>query len=811
MPLLEGSLPARLHTAMGRARIAPLVLALIAAHSAVAAGPAWAEETPAAATSFLLLRADQQAADVDQGRLVATGNVEARFDGWRLQADRLEVMEASRTVYASGRVRLQRGNQTLQASRLRYSQLEGSGELEDVYGVIDQEGIEAELERLQPPGSKPKPATPKAATTTTAPQPLAQPQPASPLEQDFACPPLQSQPGDRPVINLLPPGRTALPTLPAPRGCPGATTGQRPRSLREVLTDVALEPGGPGSSGRPAADHTTAPATEPATAQATEPAAAIAQRVAGVRFRQSVDTSIKLNLTAVIDTDEEASNAGPSGASVIRRPKPGRGELNRLRFQAANVVLRGNRWTASEVAFTNDPFTPAQSWVIGEQVEARLEPEGVTRIQARRTRILLSNRLALPGIRRAAIGEEGLQFTLDTDQRDRDGLYLGYNLPPLRFGERGKLELQPQFLVQRAIQGRTDSYTAPGRSLAGPRVNQSLQGGDLFGLVALLNAPLGRFSLKADTSFSTFSPDNFTAGTRSIVRLGTPLGLPGHTSSQGQLFGAYRERVYNGSLGLQTVVYAYGGQLEGGLTLNADPADRAGDRRRTPYLGPWTIDWRAVAGDYQAALFRSDELDTLWRARFNAGLNGSLRLWEAEPEPDREALPALRYSALPIRPGVALDFGLATSLAHYEDGARQNTLTLYGGPAFTLGRFRQPWFDYTQVAVLLGGTRRDGLSPFGFDRAVDLRTVSFRAAQQLYGPLVLEAGATVNIDDSSRFYGDVSYSYVELKLQQRSYELGVYYSPYDGIGGIRIKLNDFSFNGGGTPFVPRPAAELKPR
>jgi hypothetical protein len=62
----------------------------------------------------------------------------------------------------------------------------------------------------------------------------------------------------------------------------------------------------------------------------------------------------------------------------------------------------------------------------------------------------------------------------------------------------------------------------------------------------------------------------------------------------------------------------------------------------------------------------------------------------------------------------------------------------------------------------------------------------------------------VNIDTNSRFYGDVSYSYLELKLQQRSYELGVYYSPYDKIGGIRIRLNDFSFRGGGTPFVPRP-------
>ena len=46
---------------------------------------------------------------------------------------------------------------------------------------------------------------------------------------------------------------------------------------------------------------------------------------------------------------------------------------------------------------------------------------------------------------------------------------------------------------------------------------------------------------------------------------------------------------------------------------------------------------------------------------------------------------------------------------------------------------------------------------------------------------------------------------MELKLLQRSYEFGVFYSPYDKIGGIRIRLNDFSFRGSGTPFVPRPS------
>jgi len=723
-----------------------------------------------------LIRADRQSVDADRSLVVAEGNVEARFDGWRLLADRVEVMETSRTVFATGRVRLYKGDQMLQASQLRYSQLEGTGELEDIYGVIDQAGVERELKALQQlADGQPQSKTEQAGETP---------------DQGFACPELRSRSDQRPVQELLPPRRVPLPSMPAPRGCPGGGELVLPSPLETLL----------GNQKPPQDPAPTATADEPAAERRP-----LEQRVQGVRFRQAMDTAIKLDLVAVIDTDEETATSGPRGAGILRQPKPSRGRLNRLRFQASNLVIRGNRWSAREVAFTNDPFTPAQSWTIGYQVETVFEEKGITRIRARRTRILLSNRLAVPGLNSAVIGEEALQFSLDTDQRDRDGIYLGYNLPTLRIGEKGKLNLQPQFMLQRAIEGRTSSYTAPGKSLAGPRVNQNLQAGDLFGLTAVLDLPIDRFRLQADTSLSTFSPDNLAAGTRSIVRLGTPLALAGHSSSQGQLFGSYRERVYNGSLGLQTVVYSYGGQLEGSLRFNADPADPAKDQRRTPYFGPVEVDWRAVGGNYQANLFRRNRLDTQWRGRLNAGFSSSLRLWEASLDPDRGDLAALRYTAQPVRPGLALNFGLATSLAHYEAGARQNTFTLFGGPAFTLGRFREPWFDYTQFAVLVGGTFFDGLSPFGFDRAVDLRTLSFRAAQQLYGPLVLEAGATVNIDGNSRFYGDVSYSYLELKLQQRSYALGVYYSPYDGIGGIRIRLNDFSFTGSGTPFVPRPA------
>lgn len=740
----HGSLP------IARVGLQAGLLSLVLLAGAAQAGPQDLPAEPGSASpSFLVIRADRQTVEADRTVVVAEGNVEARFQGWRLLADRVEVMERTRTVYATGRLRLHKGDQVIQASRLRYSQLEGSGELDDIYGVIDQEGLEREVKTF---GQSP-PISPTATSGADA----------DSADQGFACPELRSRSDQRPVLELLPPRRVPGPSMPAPRGCPEDQPA-------------------PGAQ-KPIED----------------------QRVSDVRFRQAVDTSIKLNLVAVIDTEEETSTSGPRGASVYRRPKPSRGTVNRLRFQASSLQIRGNRWTGREVAFTNDPLTPAQSWTIGYGVEAVFEGEGVTRIKAARTRILLSNRVALPGINQAVIGDEALQLTLDTDRRDRDGIYLGYNLPTLRIGETGRLNLQPQFMLQRAIQGRTDSYTAPGKSLAGAAVNQPLRAGDLFGLTGELNLPIDRFRLQADTSFSTLSPQNLAAGTRSIVRLSTPLGLAGHQKSQGQLFGSYRERVYNGSLGLQTVVYSYGGQLEGTLRFNPDPADPRSDLRRTPYFGPIELDWRAIAGNYQANLFESDRLDTQWRARLNGGLSSSLRLWQAALEPEVDVSAALRYAAEPVRPGLALNVGLASSLAGYGDGARQNTFTLFGGPAITLGRFRQPWFDYSQVAVLLGGTLRDGRSPFGFDRAVDLRTLSFRAAQQLYGPLVVEAGATVNIDSNSRFYGDVSYSYVELKLQQRSYELGVYYSPYDKIGGIRIRLNDFSFRGSGTPFVPRSA------
>ncbi|MEI6359238.1 MAG: hypothetical protein WCO50_02790, partial [Synechococcus sp. ELA619] len=99
----------------------------------------------------LELQADQQGFDQLLNRFVATGQVKALLNGGRLLADRLEFDPTSRTVYASGSVRFQRGHEYLQASRLRFNLIQAEGELEDVYGVIDLETAESDFDLARQP------------------------------------------------------------------------------------------------------------------------------------------------------------------------------------------------------------------------------------------------------------------------------------------------------------------------------------------------------------------------------------------------------------------------------------------------------------------------------------------------------------------------------------------------------------------------------------------------------------------------------------------------------------------------------------
>ena len=921
----------------------------------------------------LELSADSQRYDAQLGRYVATGHVKALLAGGRIQADRLEFDPASRQLLASGSVRFQRGQQYLQASRLRFSLLEGRGEMEDVYGVLDLDGSKQDLDFSQVPSAPLLPPEPISCSPALPPLPDWHPFPwsvtawggqmytanfgdtflfngqyrpeylagvgmqrrlldggpfAFELDANLLNHRSRSQPGggfnqevpyaNTPAQNfgdgtlglglrfwlqpwlslyfvegvslltepsnyektfrenyatflnylafeveaLVTPRLSAVgrihhrsgaygtyngvsegsngyllglryrfgtsppprkpPELPPAQGCPGAPPPESkpPTDLASQLDLVTMGPaaGDPAASGR--RDSGTATAQAPAAParnrgtvwdrarilerERSTVVAGLNQRVTDVNFQQSLSAERRYGFPSTLSTPDQVNEFGGARPNQLNtlatqgNSQLVKGTISRWRVQARQMAFTPTTITADRMALSNDPFTPAQSWMDSENVVATLLPNGDTEIRTDRNQLVLDERLPIPITRKTVIKKKqdvDNRWVLGADQEDRNGRYIGYNIP-VRVGETGILRIQPQFLTQRAINGNTDSYPLPGQSANAPGVSQPTKAGDLFGLQATLRKQVLGFNSDATLEMSTFNPDNVANGTRSWGDFNRAVKMPLLGESKWRLFGAYRYRTWNGTLGEQDVYSAYGTSLE-----------------QTGLLPTWgklsgNYLWRTGVGNFQGNDFTSNNLADFWRFSGIGSMNFNYPLWVGKAAP-LTATQAYANTGQPIVPGLWLRANVLGTFAYYGNGTNQNTIGLSGGPTLTLGHFVKPFFDYTEITLTGGGTLRQGASPFSFDQAVDLSTVGIGLTQQIAGPLVFSGGVGINVDPNSGTYGGVTNSYIELRWQRRSYEIGVYYSPYDGLGGLRVKLNDFNFSGPGLPFVPyTPQGEL---
>jgi len=907
----------------------------------------------------LELRADSQGYDNQLGRFVAVGHVQAVMGGGRLMADRLEFDTRSRSLYALGSVRFQRGQQSLQASRLRYSLLEGKGEMDDVYGVLDLDGSAQDFKPDASPSQPLPDPEPISCTPVLPPPPQWHPYPwavsgwagqmfaanfgdtflfkghlrpeylggvglqrrlvdagpfAFELDANLLGHRAAQQPGgefnqtvpfaDTPsqaftdgtlgiglrlwvqpwlslyfvegvsllsqnsnyertfrenygkflnylafeVEALVSPqwsavgrihhrsgaygiyngvsegsnayliglryrfGSTTPPrepiTLPPPQGCPGAVPpGQEeaPLTLEQQLEQVALGQGRIPAKPAPRPPQPAIPSPPGnvwARARAQEKArsdaiARLDQRVRNVQFEQSLVTERRRGFPTdapSTDTVNQFGGVRPVQLNDLatKNNEPLlRGTISRWRLQARHLAFTPTTFSSDRIGFTNDPFTPAQAWLDSENVVATLQANGDTVIQAQRNLLRIEERLPIPVSRSTTIKKQEQvdnRWVLASDKKDRDGYYVGYNVP-LGIGDKTKLVIQPQVLIQRAIDSGTDSYPLPGQSAGAPGVQQPTTTSDLFGLEAKLTSGIWGFDTIAKLDVSTFNPDNIANGTRSWGQIRHPLTLPLLGETSFRLFGAYRFRTWNGSLGEEDVYSAYGVSLDDTGTL--------------PNWGRLSSNyyWRLGVANVKANTFNTDNLGQYWRGNGIGSLNLSLPLWTGK------ALPAtptqgLSNSPVPVIPGLRLNGNLLGTFAYYGDGTNQNTLSFSAGPTLTLGHFTKPFLDYTELTITGGATLRQGLSPLSFDRAVDLGTLGIGLTQQIAGPLLFSGGIGFNVDPKSTNYGDVTGSYVELRWQRRAYEIGIYYSPYEGLGGVRVKLHDFNFSGPGLPFVP---------
>lgn len=474
---------------------------------------------------------------------------------------------------------------------------------------------------------------------------------------------------------------------------------------------------------------------------------------------------------------------GPSIGFNNRSPQ--QGQINRLRFEAAQADFMGDSLVAQNVRITNDPFSPPELELRSSRVTYnRLSPT-TAEIRARNPRLvfdqgfelpLLVNRLVLDERRR----DSGL-LNFGFDERDRDGFFVErtfdvYSSPLVSFS------LTPQILVQRAID----------------------QGGfpdpDHFGLLAELDF---RFTptttAQAVASFSSLDFGEIEDVLRASVR--AQQRVFNHTVS---LEYSYRNRLFNGSLGFQDVQSSVGLVVTSPRYVLGDSLINLTYQGSIQYVNAQTDQndlYPLLREDRDLSCIDPDNRDTtgngcadLTRYQAAATLSRFFPLWYGTPLPPTPT-EGLRYTPTPVVPYLGVFTQVQGVYSGYSNGDSQASLR---GGVSLLGQFgnhSRPFLDFTGFSFGYYNTLLDGKSPFLFDRVSDEQFVIARVIQQIYGPLLAGVQIAYNLDTQDEI--DTVYT---LEYRRRTYSIIATYSTGRGSAALSFQLNDFNWTGDPGPF-----------
>ena len=467
-----------------------------------------------------------------------------------------------------------------------------------------------------------------------------------------------------------------------------------------------------------------------------------------------------------------------SGSSATPTTRSG-GSINRFRYEADRVDFEGSEAIATNMRITNDPFSPPELELQAETARFRRISPLLDEIVASQPRLVFDQSFSVPTFRNRILidrrpREPGL-FNFGFDDDDRGGLFIErpfeiYNSPTVRFS------ITPQYFLQRAIFDENP---------IDPRV---------FGFKSRLDVTIGpRTSLVGSVAFTSLDFNEIEDETRASLRLQQIIGttLPHNLN----LEASYRDRLFNGSLGFQTVQSSIGAVL-------ISPVIPLGDT--------------GISLNYQAGIqninANTNRLDLLPRVRDNnrinltryqaaASLNRNFLLWRGT------ALPAtpeegLRYTPTPVVPYLAFNANVSGVTSLYSNGDNQNSISGSVGLAGQIGHFSRPFLDYTGFNLRFTQVVVGDLSPFLFDRVVDTTVLSGGITQQLYGPLRLGFQTSFNLDTGQ----EISTDYF-LEYRRRSYNVILRYNPVQGLGSLNLRVSDFNWTGNPGRFDGRPVIQ----
>lgn len=479
-------------------------------------------------------------------------------------------------------------------------------------------------------------------------------------------------------------------------------------------------------------------------------------------------------VTNVVQTGGFAINSRITGNTPSSFPQ-GTGGVKRLRFEAARVTFDAETWVAEEVRLTNDPFSPPELEFRTERMTLVTLSPTADLLTTENPRLVFDQGLALPLLKsryvlnRGAVDSNQVNpflVNIGSDSRDRGGIFLESEFPVIR-NESTNLTITPQYFLERALdQGGLDPDVLGVELDFDTRLN-----------------PRSDISARATATGLNFDTieENIRGNLRNRWLIGNHLLVTEYS---------YRDRLFNGSLGFQTVRSSLG-------TVLLSPAIDLDNRGLilTYQVGGQWITAETDRADLLDPLPRDNNRVSLGRLQGSARLGKGFPLWRGKPLPATQT-EGLRYSPVPLVPFLNLSVSLLGVGSYYTSGDFQEVLAGDIRLDGQFGHLSDDFFDYTRFNLgYYQAFLASENSPFLFDRNVDRSVITFGVVQQIFGPILLGFQASINLETNERVNTEIIGEY-----SRRTYGLVLRYSPTQETGSIGFRLSDFNWLGSGSPF-----------
>jgi len=458
--------------------------------------------------------------------------------------------------------------------------------------------------------------------------------------------------------------------------------------------------------------------------------------------------------------------------------------INNWIFYTKELKVDKNQWTAKKAIFTNDLLETNQ--VKFEINSLKIIPKDEElKIKSSLSYLIFEDKIPIPfwfGNRTLTNTKDGYlvdfssRWYLGLDDVDRDGYFVGRKLKPLNIFNNFVFNIEPQFLIQRSIQGYTKSFVNNGDSITSDKIRRDVSLSDSFSLKSELKGEVNGWDLKIDKNLYSFDFDKYSDALRLKVDLSKEIDFL-NSKWKKSFFGVYRDRIWNGSIGESEIYFGYGSKLQKVNTWEENGVNK-------------TEKFTAGIGKFKGEGLNNKNLVSSYKGSIYYSLNQRIPLFVKEPI-NKFVDRSFNYIFEPVKQGIYLDTKSEALYSLYQYGNHQEHIGFGAGPVFVFGEFKKRYFDYTKISFMPFYRLKSGDSIFKFDQVSDKFTLDLALDQQLYGPLLIRSNATLNLDGNSKDYGDFINSQISLNWKKRSYELGIFYQPHNQSGGINLTLYGF--------------------